>query len=942
MNLTSTENQQHAFQTFRFGLNIRSLRYNFEELELQVEEYLPELIFLTETWLTESDPLTHYNINGYQEIESKPRITGIRGGVAFYAKNEIAYEVLEYESELECLIGTFTFSKGNKKNFCVVYRPDSVLYSKFLELMESLLSFLRSQKNDCIIFGDFNINTLIENSESINYTNLLAAYGFKIQNSEPTRVTSTTATCLDHIISSNEINTKTVKITISDHYAIETDLSWLGIQNKRSSDNNYTLVRNLNHIKKNKILNFLFLLDQKLRQINENADVDTYVTKIIDCIINCLDRFAPEKPPSEKKHSPWINNKIKNRIQKRNLLFQKWIKDPSEQNRQALKNLRNEIRGLIRNAKREQNFKELGSNPSSKTIYKKLKYKNVQKQQVHGSLDANKMNKHFATIGQTLSSNIPHTDFTSNIKTVENSMVLNKTNIDEITAILKKLKNKRSTGPSGISNEILKLCSPVIEPYICKIVNKCIEEETFPDCLKVAKVISLYKKGDKTIPENYRPISLLSPIGKIIEKILHKQMNKYFTKYNLYSKNQFGFRSKRSCNHAVAELTDYIRNAIDERRSGSACFIDLEKAFDTLDHSILLQKLYRYGFREPIFNIIKNYLSNRKQYVLQDGKKSDVLSINTGVPQGSVLGPFLFLVYINDSPKECNLSMITLFADDTTVYNIGQNTSEEICNDIQNLRNWFNENKLTVNIGKCEYVCFGRAQPLSEEAFGQRISLKDHCKYLGVKIDEKLNFKEHIKYVTKKLNKFCGLMYKVRHIFPARCLLLFYKTIAKPIIKYGLMNYGATAKTNLDPIEKAQRRILRAIFFKKQTDSLENVYASHNILTIHETYIAELVCELFRQLRGNSPFDFVAGSFIPPDINTRRRKRGLLKITFSRTETKRRSLKNSIVKTYNWLKTLDLIPSNIKNLSENATKNLINGIAHNYVSNNRDLFNVYF
>ena len=192
------------------------------------------------------------------------------------------------------------------------------------------------------------------------------------------------------------------------------------------------------------------------------------------------------------------------------------------------------------------------------------------------------------------------------------------------------------------------------------------------------------------------------------------------------------------------------------------------------------------------------------------------------------------------------------------------------------------------------------------------------------------------------MNKFCGLMYKVRHVFPVRCLLLFYKTIAKPIIKYGLMNYGATAKTNLDPIEKAQRRILRAIFFKKQTDSLQNVYALHNILTIHETYIVELVCELFRQLRGNSPFDFVAGSFIPPDINTRRRKRGLLTITYSRTETKRRSLKNSIVKTYNWLKTLDLIPSNIRNLSENATKNLINGIAHNYVSNNRDVFNVYF
>ena len=221
--LCSTENQLTKKPSL-FGLNIRSLRFHIDELRIHLQDSDPSVILMTETWLTENDPLKQFDLEGYQPIESKPRKTGIRGGVAFYAKEDIEYQILEYESELECLAGTFKFDEANTKSFCVIYRPDAVRFGKFLELFESLLEFLSTLKNDCIIFGDFNVDTLVDDSENKQYLNLLRAYGFSVQNNEPTRVTSTTATCIDHVSAKSFLKIKTMKLTISDHYGLEAEI----------------------------------------------------------------------------------------------------------------------------------------------------------------------------------------------------------------------------------------------------------------------------------------------------------------------------------------------------------------------------------------------------------------------------------------------------------------------------------------------------------------------------------------------------------------------------------------------------------------------------------------------------------------------------------------------------------------------------------------------
>ena len=311
---------------------IQSLRCHRDDLRIELENYenKPAVIALTETWLTENDDLENdYNMEKYQPIESKPRTSGQeRGGVAFYIQEDIKYKVIEFQSAIECLIIQTNFDTKAIRNLCVIYRPHSHKTPRFLQEFEKLLEFLRRLKNDTILCGDFNIDTIKESKDKSEYEKLLLAFDFERQNFEPTRVTPTSATCLDHIVTSYQINTETIKTTISDHYAVLGAIS--GVIVKESKNRKMKqLSRDLRKIKGGNALKFLFLLDQTLKKLEQSKQKD--IEKIAETIMLCVDKFAPVKESTVKKLSnDWIKNKLKNGITKRNKLFQNWLKCPTE------------------------------------------------------------------------------------------------------------------------------------------------------------------------------------------------------------------------------------------------------------------------------------------------------------------------------------------------------------------------------------------------------------------------------------------------------------------------------------------------------------------------------------------------------------------------------------------------------------------------------------
>ena len=364
--------------------------------------------------------------------------------------------------------------------------------------------------------------------------------------------------------------------------------------------------------------------------------------------------------------------------------------------------------------------------------------------------------------------------------------------------------------------------------------------------------------------------------------------------------------------------------------------------FDTLDHEILMFKLEKYGFRGTDLEILRKYLSDRYQFVCENGNHSKN-SVKTGVPQGSVLGPFLFLLYINDLQKVVKDSQIVMFADDTTIVKSGKHTDRELNEDLHRITDWFTASKLTVNIGKCEAISFGNGLPEKITILNEELCYKSSCKYLGLHLDGSLKFREHINYVVKKLNKFCGLIYRVRDLYPRKCLLMFYNSFARSIISYGILVYGSAAKTNLKKIENAQRRIIRAIFFKKRSESISNLLLENKILTVFELYIEELVKELFKQLRNETPQKIFPEKVAEKNKPTTRwSQKGLFSSTYCRTVVKRESQGNTLRKAFNWLKSMNLLPENIESFSKVQLRKYTKHLTDLYIVDNKHLYSIFF
>ena len=413
----------------------------------------------------------------------------------------------------------------------------------------------------------------------------------------------------------------------------------------------------------------------------------------------------------------------------------------------------------------------------------------------------------------------------------------------EVANVIHSLKNS-SAGHDEFPTFVGKQCVDSFIDPLTFLINFSLRSGVFPSELKLARVVPIFKAGDSSALTNYRPISVLTFFAKVFEKVVYNKILDFISDHNVLYDHRYGFRKGRSTQHAIITLVDRITKSQDMGDIVIAILIDLKKAFDTVDHKILLRKLYAYGIRGNMLKWFESYLSHRTQYVVFDGEESDTDSIKCGVPQGSILGPLLCILSVNDI---CNVSPLLfkiLFADDTCVLLSGKNLNTLVAlmnTELISLNNWFKANKLSLNTKKSFFMIFHRSR-IKTNSIGTilldsaKLIKVDYVKYLGVIIDHKLNWIEHIAYVKNKISKGIGIMYKARQYLSKCTLLNLYYAYIYPYMTYCIEIWGSATQTHLNCLFLQQKKIIRIMNFSHYLAHTSPLFHSMEVLPFKKIY----------------------------------------------------------------------------------------------------------
>ena len=859
-------------------LNIRGLYSKLEKFKSLLNENfkdgMPDILLLCETWQNTNSPDIH--LQGYQMFEQR-RLHKKGGGTSVFIKKgytskplpkpEIDFENIEH-CLVEVLIENKMYVVGS------LYRAPNTNQKEFLREYKSLIDYVYSKKPYGVFLGmDHNLDLL----KSASHYNTQEFLNTTIENgliptiNRPTRITHSSATLIDNIVVSQNYGGKYHSSIIiddmSDHLPCVTILE--SFQKLKKTKINITS----RDIRKSQIEKLRQSLNDYSPNDKKELKVDEYFNDFHDFIQIKIDEFCPintrEIPVSKFRVNPWMTRGLMKSINKAKNLYQSTLKtNASKQDHKTYKTYRN-ILNIVKRRCRETYYKDkcheyrrnmkklwnlineviLKHNDKS-AVVESLKIGNIisyNKKEI-----SNQFGRYFSTVGHKFATQIRASknnsaDYLKVINRNNKTLFMTPTCKEEIVKLISNLPQKKSSGHDNIDNILLKEIKHEISNILSDIFNRSIIAGEFPSRMKLAEVVPLFKSKDKQLTENYRPISLLITISKILEKIIYKRTYGFLHQTHQLYNSQYGFRTNHSCENAISELLGSILKARERGYSTACLYLDLSKAFDTLEHEMLLSKMEIYGIRGNANAWFRSYLNNRTLIAKCNQTASDQYKVEFGTPQGSCLGPLLFIIFCNDLHLHLTYLSCIQFADDTTLYCSEKNTrllESNFMHDLTTVSDWFRANKLTLNAGKSVCMLFqpkGETPKMIEiELNGVLITNSKYTKFLGLWIDDKLDWQIHLSKLQTKLNQSLGLLNRAKKMLNLNGLLSLYYAHFVSHLNYGILLWGSMTKCQwLTKLQKIQNKCVKLLLAKSGNKTRKDLL----ILNVEETINLDL-CKL--------------------------------------------------------------------------------------------------